>query len=399
MPLPSETSLKNNQLEPLQKAIQSEGLDGWFFCNFRHRDKLADEILDINPEATNTRFWFYAVPAHGDPIKIIHSVEPDALQTLPGSKIFYVSRENLKEALKSLAGRLWAVNSSEELASISYLDAGMAEVLKGAGLHLVSAAGLIQRLCGLMDREGVVSHERAAVQLYEIVKTAWDLVQKAYKEGIPLYEGDIRNLMIEEMKNRHLLVSDHRPIIAAGVNSGNPHYDFTGKGALIKKGDVIQFDLWTKEIHRGAIYADISWLGIFAEEIPEETRKRFDAVVSAREGAISFIERELATGKHPMGAAVDRIAREIISSRGYQEGLKHRTGHGIDIEIHGSGVNIDSVEFPDSRTLLDGSCFSLEPGIYFNDYGMRTEIDVYIWDGKPVVSGAPFERQYSILHC
>jgi Xaa-Pro aminopeptidase len=244
----------------------------------------------------------------------------------------------------------------------------------------------------------VNSHEKAAVHLYEIVKTTWDYIEKAYKDQKTLYEADVQRLMINEMERRGL-VPDNNLIAAAGKNSGNPHYSYSGNGAQIREGDLIQLDLWTKEKHEKAIYADISWVGVFAEKIPAEAERRFAALVSAREAAVSFIESELSAGRNITGASVDMKARETICSLGFQEGLKHRTGHGIDREIHGSGVNIDSVEFPDSRLLLEGSCFSLEPGLYFDDFGMRTEIDVYIQDGKPVISGDPFERQFTLLTC
>ncbi|MDR0313771.1 MAG: M24 family metallopeptidase [Treponema sp.] len=398
MPGSPEDRFYSGELEALQKAIQKEGLDGWFFCNFRHRDKISDEILRISPESSNSRYWFYAVPVNGEPLKIIHSVEPNALDLLPGTKTYYVSREDLLASLKPLTGKAWGVHYSEELAAISYLDAGIAAVLKGAGLKLVSAAALIQRFCGLLDKNGMALHEKAAIHLYEIVKITWDVIQKAYKDQKPIFEADVRNLMIQEMEKRQL-VSDSNLIAAAGKNTGNPHFNFTDSGAQIMKGDVIQLDLWTKEKCKEAIFADISWVGVFDEKVPEEAEKLFAALVSAREGAVSYIESERSAGRGLTGASVDRKAREIISSLGYKDGLKHRTGHGIDREIHGSGVNIDSIEFPDSRLLLEGSCFSLEPGLYFPDYGMRTEIDVYIRDGKPVISGHPFERQFRLLSC
>jgi Xaa-Pro aminopeptidase len=384
------------ELGSLQKAICEEGLEGWLFCNFRHRDKLADEILHI-PNSSNSRFWFYAVPAQGDPLKIVHAVEPEALDLLPGRKVSYISREDLKNSLKPLAGSSWGVHFSEQLPAISYLDAGTAELLKSAGLRLVSAASLIQRFKGLLDDEGIASHERAAVHLYGIVKRAWAFVREAHEKGKTIFEGDIQNLILDEFKKANLL-TEGTPIVARGENSGNPHYHFSGKGAEIQEGDLVLLDLWAKENHEGAIFADISWAGVFAKEVPEKMEKRFKALLSAREGAVAYIETELTAGRPLEGAAVDRKAREIIGSFGFSEALKHRTGHGIDTEVHGSGVNIDSVEFPDSRLLLEGSCFSLEPGIYFSDFGIRTEINVYIRDGKPHISG-PQERQFLLMSC
>jgi Xaa-Pro aminopeptidase len=380
----------------IQEAIRNEGLDGWLFCNFHHRDKLSDEILRLNPHSTNSRFWIYAVPAEGEPFKLVHAVEEGALDTLPGERRTYMGREELIAALRSLAKKRWGVHSSPALTAISYLDAGTAAMFEEAGLMLVSAAALIQRFKGLLGEEAVLSHEKAAVHLYEIVETAWERVRAAYFGKETLREGDLRALIMEEMTKRNL-ITDHPPIVAAGVNTGDPHYDFSGSGALIRKGDPIQFDLWAKDAGEGAVYGDISWVGVFAAEAPPRVQRAFADLISVREGVYGFIERELREGRRPSGAMADREARNILLRLGYASAIRHRTGHGIDTECHGSGVNIDSVEFPDSRLLLDGSCFSLEPGIYFSDFGLRTEIDVYILRGKPVVSGK--DRQFQLLSC
>ncbi|MDR2019822.1 MAG: M24 family metallopeptidase [Treponema sp.] len=386
------------ELGGIQEAIRRENLDGWLFCNFQHRDKLADSILNISGGEANSRLWFYVVPAWGEPFKLVHAVEAGILDGLAGTKAFYISREDLGAALSPLGGKRWAVHSSEALPAVSFLDAGTAAFLEKAGLVLVSAASLIQRFRGLLDAAGIASHERAAAELYGIVDLVWDRVRRAWSGKLPLREGDLRDWMLEEMERRGLLTG-HPPIVAAGANSGNPHYGFTGRGDPVQEGDLIQLDLWAKERTPSAIYADISWVGVFSGEAPAKMEQRFADLVSAREGAWRFIEAELAAGRDVSGAMVDRETRKILARRGYGEALKHRTGHGIDTECHGSGVNMDSVEFPDSRLLLEGACFSLEPGVYFSGFGMRTEIDVYIDRGKPVISGKNHERQFKLLTC
>jgi Xaa-Pro aminopeptidase len=383
-------------LEPLREAIRNESLDGWLFCNFRHRDRISDEVLGIPQDASNTRLWIYAVPCRGSPWKILHDVEPAALEHLPGEKLSYRSRDGLLAALKPLAGKSWGVQSSEYITAISFLDAGTAAVLEKAGLSLVSAGALIQRFRGILDSRGIASHERAAVHLYEIADRAWKLIKNSRSGS--LCEGDLRNMMLAEMENRGL-DPGHAPIAAAGANSGNPHYDFSGSGAEFRKGDVIQFDLWAKEKKPGAIWADISWVGVYAETPGDEYEKTFADLLCARDKALAFIEAGLAAPEGLTGAQVDKKTREVLIGLGYEQALKHRTGHGIDTELHGSGANIDSVEFPDSRLLLEGSCFSLEPGIYFENFGMRTEIDVYIKEGKPVVSGYPWNMQRRLSCC
>jgi Xaa-Pro aminopeptidase len=387
-----------NALGDIQEAIRGEGLDGWLFCNFHHRDILSDEILNLDPRATNSRRWVYGVPARGEPLGIVHVIEPDILKSLPGPRVSYLRGEEFFAALAPFAGKRWGVHSSETLCQVSYLDRGTAGVLEKAGLTLVSAAGLIQRFKGLLNERNIESHERAVRGLHRIVEIAWERVKKSYAEKSPLREGDIRRLMIKEMESRGL-VPDHPPIVAGGVNSGNPHYDFSGDGAVFKDGEVIQFDLWAKEAAEGSIYGDISWVGVYGPVAPAPVEKAFGDLVRAREGVLDFLNRELSAGKALTGAMTDQKAREFLIAGGYEGAIKHRTGHGIDTECHGSGVNIDSVEFPDSRFLLEGSCFSLEPGIYFSGFGLRTEIDVYIRGGKSVVSGRDASRQFTLLTC
>jgi Xaa-Pro aminopeptidase len=383
-------------LQNIQKAIRAEGLDGWLFCNFHHRDVLADEILAIPSGLTNSRFWLYAIPQEGEPLKIVHAIEENILDTLPGAKTRYMSREDFMASLRPLAHKRWGVHSAETLPAISYLDAGTWANLERAGLILVSAGGLIQRFKGVLDAKGMETHEKAADDLYDIVELAWERVKKAYKDQEVLHEGDIRGLMLEEFQRRNL-ITDHPPIVGAGVHSGNPHYDFSGSGAPLNAGDVLQFDLWAKKEGVKTIYADISWVGVFGAVPSAQVEKAFTDLVRVREETYRFIETELRGGRALSGARVDAKARECLIDLGYGSAIRHRTGHGIDTECHGSGVNMDAVEFPDSRVILEGSCFSLEPGIYFSDFGLRTEIDVYILQGIPVVSGK--ERQFALLTC
>lgn len=388
--------MNSGKLRAIQEAIREENLDGWLFCNFLHRDRLSDEILQINPGITNSRLWVYAVPASGEPLGIQHAVEMDSLGDLPGVRVSYRSREELLSRLKPLGAKRWGLHISESITAISYLDGGTLALFEKAGLIPASAAGLLQRFKSLLDPKDMEAHEQAADQLYEIVKIAWGRVREAYARRETLHEGEIQALMLEEIKKRNLLTG-HAPIVAAGANTGNPHYEVQGAGAVFRQDEVIQFDLWARAPEPGGIYADISWVGVYGAVPLPHFEKTFADLVSAREGAWNFIRQELAAGRRPAGAEVDQKTREILFGLGYEEAIRHRTGHGIDTELHGSGVNMDSVEFPDYRPLLDGSCFSLEPGIYFSGYGMRTEIDVYIREGKPLISGQ--ERQFSLLNC
>ncbi len=389
--------MDNALLARLREAIRGESLDGWLFYNFRHRDRLSDEILGIEQDRSNTRPWIYAVPASGDALKIVNSIERAALDGLPGAAVEYGERSALFAALAKFSGQRWAAHISEELPVISFLDEGTAGLVRREGLELVPAAALVQRFKGLLDEGGAASHERAAGALRSIVEECWNFVDHSYRTGTAVTEGEVRNLMLAGMEKRGL-VTDHPPIVGAGAHTADPHYDFSGAGAPFARGDVIQFDLWAKERAPAAIYADISWVGVFGESADEGTESAWRALRSARDAAVGFIGAELAAGRRPTGASVDRRVRERLIADGYGEALRHRTGHGIDTECHGSGANLDSVEFPDHRLLLDGSCFSVEPGLYFDFFGLRTEIDVYISGGKPVVSGGK-APQIELLYC
>lgn len=379
-------------LERTQEAIRGESLDGWLFCNFRHRDALTDSLLGLDPSQISSRQWIYFIPALGEPVKIVHSIEPSILSPLPGNTERYRERRELVELLTRFSGITCAILSDPYLAVLSTVDASSAALFAACGIKTVSAASLVQRIRGTLDERGIESHERAANALYRLVHGAWDAVASSFASGAPAYEGDIRDFMTAFLE-REGLVSDHPPIVACGANSGDPHYSIPAgtRGRRLEGGDVVQFDVWAKE--RDGVYADISWIGYCGTAVPDEIVRRARTVFEARDLVVSSVARSLKNGERVTGRDLDAMVRSFLLARVPADALRHRTGHGIDTECHGSGVNLDSVEFPDGRELIEGSCFSVEPGVYFNDNGFRTEIDVYIKGGLPVVSGGPIQAQ------
>jgi Xaa-Pro aminopeptidase len=209
-------------------------------------------------------------------------------------------------------------------------------------------------------------------------------------------EGETRD-WISHAFDEAGLESDAPPIVGAGQHTSDPHFSIVGDGAVLTTGDVVQFDIWARQKTPDAVYADISWVGVCADTPSEEQRKLFEAVRDAREAAVSLLEREFSAGNAVRGAEVDRAARAVLIERGYERYIRHRTGHSIGHHVHGFGVNLDSVEFPDERLLTEGACFSIEPGIYLEEFGMRTEIDCVILDGRPRVTGAARQRELLTL--
>jgi Xaa-Pro aminopeptidase len=381
----------------LLEAIRSEELDGWLFSNFHHRDPLSDSLLGIPAQSVNSRRWLYALPAKGQALKIVHVIESHILDGLPGMALPYASMAELKAIIaERLSGQEWACHVSENIPVISHLDAGSLRLLESAGVHCVGAESLIQRARGLLDARGIGSHRRSADALAEIRASSWAFIRDAYRNGTSLSEGGVRSFILSAM-DRAGLCTDHPPIVAAGVSSGDPHYDFQGEGRIFGQGDIVLLDMWAKGRAEDDIYADISWVGVFGDAVGARHGKMAQDLFAARDLALDTVRNSLRDGRPLHGREVDARTREFLGSLGYADRLRHRTGHGIDRECHGSGVNLDCVEFPDDRLILEGSCFSVEPGIYYPDCGMRTEIDVYVESGQAIVSGS--EPQTSLLTC
>ncbi len=384
------TSLRE---ESIQNAVS-----GWIFTNFHNRDSFTDDLLSIPHDIVSTRRWIYIVLTDGREIKIQHAIEPHALDNLPSSQTYaYSSQSELKSILSGISaeyGDRFSILADENISVISTVDAGFISLLSECGIKTVSAAPLVQRCKGLLSEEQIQSQERAGKILYKIVYDTWKLICDRYTSASAVTEYEIQQFIMKQF-HENGLITDHPPIVAFGAHAGNPHYEPSEtESATACEGDIIQLDLWAKETGTNAVYADISWVLFYGKEIPGNIASCWQKLTQARDSVCTRIHEEMARKNVSScseacitGALLDENVRHILIDAGLADGLKHRTGHGIDTECHGSGVNLDSVEFPDNRILLEGSSFSVEPGIYFDDFGLRTEIDVYIKNGAPVVSG------------
>ena len=382
----------------IEKAILKENLSGWLFFNFRHRDSIADFALKISKNETNSRGWFYIIVPGKENIKIVHSVEPNALKNCPGKTVIYTSKDELKEVLKQFSGMTLAVNADPNLTQISFLDSGTASILHECGIKTASAASLIQKIVGNLDKEQISLHEKAGVMLYKIIEETWDYLSDNFKKNRKITEKLIQSFIIEKFEKNNLITGSP-PLVAFGKNSANPHYNTGENDFFLEKNTLIQFDIWAKcqagqagqagqaEDGNKSVYADISWVGFSGSSCSAEIKKSFNAVTGARDCVIAFIKENIIRGQNVSGFDADKKARNFLFDSGYKNEIKHRTGHAIDIELHGYGINLDSVEFPDKRILSNGSCFSVEPGLYFRDFGIRTEVNCYIINNMLYVSG------------
>lgn len=382
----------------LRKESIQNAVSGWIFTNFHNRDSFTDTLLSIPPDIVSTRRWIYIVLTDGGEIKIQHAIEPHALDILPSSNTYsYSSRSELKAILSSIAekyGNRFSILSDENISVISTVDGGFISLLAECGIDTVTAAPLVQRCKSLLTLNQIQSQERAGTILYKIVYDVWKMISARYKTAESVTEYEVQQFIMKQYEDNGL-VTDHPPIVAFGPNSGNPHYEPSeSESATALEGDVIQLDMWAKEKSSNAVYADISWVGYFGTAVPHDISACWQTLIQARDSVCTLIRQKMTSEEklspedaHITGALLDENVRRILINAGLGKGIRHRTGHGIDTECHGSGVNLDSVEFPDNRYLLEGSSFSVEPGLYFEEFGLRTEIDVYIKNGLPVISG------------
>ncbi len=380
----------------IARAIREASLPAWLFVNQFHRDEIADELLGVVHSVANSRPWACVVAADGTVTRIVHAVEPRILDHLPGAAVRYVARGELLDALGRILakGTRVAAQVSSSFPVCSLLDHGTALLLEAQGIHLVSSEDLVVDCLGTSGEEGAASQERAIRVLEAAVREAWGRVESATSRGEVVREGEVGRWLSDYVTG-HGLKSDSPPIVAVGPGSADPHYAPEGDGRELAAGSVLQLDLWGKEPSPGAVYGDISWIAVMGSRPTSEQQRVFEAVVEAREAVIAFIGNRLAAGAPVEGREVDEAARERIAALGLASGLRHRTGHAIGARVHGYGVNLDSVEFPDHRRLREGSCFSVEPGIYLEGFGMRTEVDARIEGGRLVVGGGP--RQERLL--
>ncbi len=371
-------------IEAIQAELRQEELDGWLFYDFRHRDPIGARVLGLNG-GLGTRRWFYLVPRSGVPRKLVHRIEAGTLDELPGKKLVYASLQELRRNLQAvLAGcRKVAMQYSPRSAipQVSLVDAGTVELVRAQGCRVVSSADLVQRFEACLSEEQYRSHCEAGKIVDRVVQEAFARAAARARGKSPLSEYALQQWILGRFE-RGGLVTDEPPIVAVNRHAGDPHYEPQPKGSsLIRPGDLLLLDIWGKINKPGSIYYDVTWVGFLGPRVPEKYARIFAIVAQARDRAIAFIQQSLDQGRSIQGWQVDEAAREVIRKAGFGPHFVHRTGHSIGQEVHGAGANMDGLETHDNRRILPHTCFSIEPGIYFPDFGVRSEVDVYI-DGN-----------------
>jgi Xaa-Pro dipeptidase len=368
----------------IQDELRAAGLDGWLFYDFHHRDPIAGRVLGLNGSAGSlgTRRWFYLIPARGTPRKLVHRIESSALDALPGRKLIYASLAELETNLPRLIGPAKRVamqySRRNAIPYVSMVDAGTVELVRAQGCRVESSADLVQKFEACWSAEQYRSHLDAGRVVDRVTQAAFLHASANVREKQPITEYELQQWILAQFRNSSI-VAEEPPIVAVGAHSGDPHYEPRPKGSSrIRAGDLLLLDVWGKLDRPGSVYYDITWVGYLGAKVPEKYARIFAIVCEARDRAIAFVQRGLAAGRAVHGWQVDRAARDVIGKAGYGKYFVHRTGHSIGQDVHGNGANMDGLETRDVRRVLPRSCFSVEPGIYLPEFGVRSEVNVYV---------------------
>jgi len=378
-------------LQEIQSELRAEKLDGWLFYDHHRRDPIAGRILSMG-EGMNTRRWFYLIPARGEPRKLVHRIESATLDHLPGKKLVYSSREELEAGLKKIVGgaKTLAMQYSprNQIFTVSLVDAGTVELVRGLKCRVVTSADLVQKFEASWTPEQAESHRAAGRLVDEITQAAFRRAADHARAGRPLTEYDLVQWMAGEFRAKGLEAEDG-PNVSVGPSSGDPHYEpRAGSSRPIRAGELLLLDVWAKFARPDSVYYDITWMGFLGAEVPAKYARIFAVAREARDAAVDFVRKNVRAGRPIAGFEVDRAARGVIRKAGYTKNFIHRTGHNIGRDVHGAGANMDDLEVHDVRRVMPHTCFSIEPGIYFPEFGVRTEVNVYVDDGDAGVTGA-----------
>lgn len=384
----------------IQSALRGAKLDGWLFYDHHHRDPIAYRILKIAP-AMCTRRWYFFVPSSGEPVRLVHRIEKGNLDGLPGGVRVYSSwREQREELKKLLEGKKRVAMQYSPLNDIPYIglvDAGTIELVKRFGVEVVTSGDLVQMFEARWSPEALAMHLDAGKAIHGIVRDGFRMIRDAVKAGKSIGEYEVQREMAR-LCGQHNLEADEPPNVSVNAHSADPHYLPTQASSLpIRANDFVLFDIWAKVRKPGAVYFDITWTGFVGEAVPPRYTEIFNIVREARDTAISLAQDALRSAKTIHGYEVDDAARGVIMRHGYGDYFVHRTGHSIGEEVHGNGANMDNFETHDERRIIPGTCFSVEPGIYLPEFGVRTEVDVYVEEQSARVTGEIQQEVVPIL--
>ena len=374
----------------IQKALTEFQVPAWLFYGFRDLDPIALRILRFRGDFHGTRRWFYLVPARGEPVKLVHRIESAALDHLPGLKEVYLHWEQLHSQLAAILRDLPAVamqySENNTIPYVSRVDAGTVELVRSSQTNVISSGDLIQRFESVWTEAQLQQHLASAQVLTSIAAAAFEKAADEIRRRDESSERAIQEFILKRFREEGWVTSSP-PIVAVNENSADPHYQPSEESySKISKGDFLLIDLWAKPDDRNGVYADITWTGFLGEVVPQQHGEIFDVVRRARDQGVEFLRQRMKAGNPPQGWEVDDAVRALVREAGYGEYFVHRTGHNLGREVHGNGVNFDNLETHDTRRVIPEITCTIEPGVYLENFGVRSELNVYIAEDGPQVT-------------
>jgi Xaa-Pro dipeptidase len=377
-------------LSAIQHALGERNIDAWLFYDHHHRDPIAYRVLGLPESLMVTRRWYYLIPAKGEPSKLVHKIEAGHLDSLPGSRKTYAGWQELFDGLKQMLAphRDVAMQYSPNniVFTISMVDAGTADMIRGLGKNIVSSADLIAQFEATWSDEQIKTHFEARDIIDPLTAEAFkEIGRRVHSSGTT--EHEMQN-WFKEAFAREGMVTDDPPIVAVNANSGNPHYEPSAAHPVpIRDGDFVLLDVWGKKNTPGAVYYDITWVGRVGRAPSDRQQEVFQIVRQARDIGIKTVQDAVASRTPISGWQVDQAVRGHIKQAKFGDFFIHRTGHSIGTDVHSNGANMDDLEIHDERQILPNSCFSIEPGIYLPEFGVRLEVDVLVRPASAEVTG------------
>lgn len=386
------------ELATIQKLLREAGLGGWLLYDFHGMNPIARRVAGLPEQGVFSRRWACWIPAQGDVVWIIPRLEAGQFEPpIPGQVLTYVGWRDWLERLAAVLPREAPVameySPSGAIPYVSRVDAGTVEQVRSLGAQVVSSADLVQAVEARWSDAQLAGHRAAAAALMQIKDGAFDLIREALGEGRLIHEHEVQAYIVQRCEAEGLTGAG--AIVGVNANSSNPHYFPSPERPVpIHRGDWVLIDLWARQAGSpDAVYADITWVAYAGEHPPQRCQEIFDIVRAARDAAVRFVQDGVRAGREVFGYQVDDVARGVIQEAGYGEYFFHRTGHSLGVQGHGNGVNIDNLETQDRRRLIPGIAFSIEPGIYLPEFGVRLEIDMYVGEGEAEVTTLPLQDE------
>jgi len=377
-------------LPAIQAALRERNMDAWLFYDHHHRDPIAYRVLGLPAGLMVTRRWFYVIPAKGEPVKLVHKIESRHLDTLPGSKLQYSGWQELFDQVKAMLANFRDIamqySPNNLVFTVSLVDGGTLEMIRGLGKNVVSSGDLVAQFEATWTDQQIKTHFAARDAIDSITAAAFKEIGRRVHNG-GTTESEIQQWFMEAFA-RENLITDDPPIVAVNAHSGDPHYEPQAQtSAPILQGDFVLLDVWAKKNTPDAVYYDITWTGFVGKAPSDRMREIFQIVSQARDAGVKTVKEAVAAGRQIAGWEVDRAVRGHIKKAGFGEYFIHRTGHAIGTDVHANGANMDDLEVHDERRILPNSCFSIEPGIYLPEFGVRSEVNVLVRPKAAEVTG------------